>query len=323
MDFFTDFYVGFSSRPGEAVAMFALILLFIGGLVGFFVVRSRREARARRQRAEEAYREHAAQVALTPSDEAAIETMARYLNAPERKYLLLVSQGIYNSCAERALEAGEIAEQEAAALRVKLGFAGRQTTKPPVSTTEIPSGAAVLLHQEGESSVRGRVIEHEPESFFVQLDEGERELTYGSAVTVLYQTNAGIFAFESVVEGRDGVMLQLEHDEEPQRMQRRQYYRRNIELPVYVRPTGSTREPLQTRFIDVGGGGASLKNPSTKLHRGADLELTFHPDSEAPLNLHGRVVRTSQQGKVLHVKFEKLRESTRDKIFRLLFRGEQ
>jgi c-di-GMP-binding flagellar brake protein YcgR len=323
MDFFTDFYVGFASSPGEAVLVFAAILVFIGGLAGFFVVRSRREARERVRQAEEAYREHLEQFSLAPSDEDAIETMSRYLNAPERKYLLLVSQGIFNSCAERALEAEEVSEQQISALRVKLGFAGRQTTKPPASTTEIPSGSAVLLHQKGEYSVRGRVVEHEPTALLVELDEGAREFTYGSPVTVLHQTNAGIFAFESVVEGRDGVVLRLAHDEEPKRMQRRQYYRGQIDLPVYIRPTGSRKEPLQSRFIDVGGGGASIQNPSSKLGKGADLELTFHPDSDAPLNLHGRVVRTSEQGKVLHVKFEKLRESTRDKIFRLLFRAQQ
>jgi hypothetical protein len=323
MDLFGDFYIGFTNRPGEVILVVALVVAFLAALTVYMVVRTRREARERRARAEEAYREHVEHYDLSPSDEDAIETMARYLNAPERKYLLLVSQGIYNSCAERALEAGEVAEQQIAALRVQLGFAGRQTTKPPASTTEIPAGAAVLLQQQGENAVRGRVLEHEPTALLVELDEGEREFTYGSPVQVLYQTNAGIFAFDSVVEAREGVMLRLAHDEEPSRMQRREYYRQNIDLPVYVRPTGSTKQPAETRFIDVGGGGASVRNPSTKFGRGTDLELTFHPDSHAPLNLHGRVVRTSQGGRVLHVKFEKLRESTRDKIFRLLFRSEQ
>jgi c-di-GMP-binding flagellar brake protein YcgR len=297
-----------------------LILVFLLALSTYVIVRSRREARERRARAEEAYREHLQQFSLTPSEEDAIESMSRYLDAPERKYLLLVSQGIYNSCAERALEAGDVAEQQVAALRVKLGFAGKETTKPPASTTEIPAGAAVLLQQEGETSVRARVLEHEPTALVVELDEGEREFTYGSPVQVLYQANAGIFAFESVVESRESRMLRLAHDEEPARMQRREYYRQNVDLPVYVRPTGSKKEPVETRFIDVGGGGASVQNPSSKLTRGTDLELTFHPDSHAPLSVHGRVVRTSRDGRVLHVKFEKLRESTRDKIFKLLFR---
>lgn len=323
MDFFTDFYVGFSSTPGELILALAALIVFFGGLIIYFVVKSRQAARERIAKAEEAYREHVEQFPLTPSDEDAIEAMARHLNAPERKYLLLVSQGIYNSCAERALEAGEVAEQQVAAIRVKLGFAGRHTTKPPASTTEIPSGAAVLLHQEGESSVRGRVVEHEPTALNVELDEGAREFTYGSAITILYQTNSGIFAFESVVQSREGRQLRLAHDEEPKRMQRRQYYRQRVDMPVYVRPTGSKKEPLESRFLDVGGGGASLKNPSRKFGAGTDLELTFHPSSDAPLNLHGRVVRTSQQGEVLHVNFEKLREPTRDKIFRFLFRGEK
>ena len=322
MDRFTDFYIGFSGSPAQMILAVVALIVFFGGLTTYFVVKSRRAARERIAEAEEAYREHAQQFSLTPSDEQTIEAMARHLNAPERKYLLLVSQGIYNSCAERALEAGEVAEQQVAAIRVKLGFAGQHTTKPPASTTEIPSGAAVLLHQEGESSVRGRVVEHEPVAVAVELDEGEREFIYGSPVTVLYQTNAGIFAFDSVVMSREGAIIRLAHDEEPKRMQRREYYRKSLDMPVYVRPTGSKKEPLASRFLDVGGGGASLKNPSSKFGAGTDLELTFHPESDAPLNLHGRVVRTSQQGDVLHVKFEKLREPTRDKIFRLLFRTE-
>ncbi len=323
MDFFRDFYIGFAASPGEVALVILLIVAFIGALVATFVIRSRRETAVRRRSAEEAYQEHLQAFSLTPSDLAAIEQMALHLDAPERKYLLLVSQGIYNSCAERALEAGELSEQQVAALRVKLGFAGKQTTKPPASTTEIPVGAAVLLRKKEEPPLQARVLAQEPDSFLVEHDEEAEIFTYGTALTVLYQTNAGIYAFESVVEGREGSVLYLAHDEEPSRMQRREYFRQNVDLPVYVRPTGSNRKPIATRFIDVGGGGASLRNPSPKFVRGTDLELTFHPDSDAPLNLHGRVVRTSRQGRVLHLKFEKLRESTRDKIFGLLFRAQR
>ncbi|MFP4205245.1 MAG: flagellar brake protein [Spirochaetota bacterium] len=323
MDFFADFYRGFAAQPAEIVLVIVLVLLFVGGLTVVFIVWSRREARRRRERAEQLYRHQLERFDLTPEETWAIETMARHLHAPERKYVLLTAQGMYNSCAERALAEDELTEEQVAALRVKLGFAGKQTTKPPNSTSEIPTGAAVLLHQHGESAVRGRVVAHEPGAVVVQLDEGEREFRGGSAVTVLYQTNAGIFSFESTVRGRDGVMLRIAHDEDPNRIQRRQYYRKSVELPVFVRPTGSEKAPLATRFIDIGGGGASLQNPSSKFGRGTELELTFHPDSHAPLNLQGRVVRTSERGRVLHVAFEKLREPTRDKLFRLLFKAER
>ena len=323
MDFFSDFYIAFTASPGEVAVVILLIVGFIGGLVVTFVIRSRRERAERRQRAEKAYEQHLQRFSLTPSEQAAVEQMALHLDAPERKYLLLVSQGIYNSCAERALEAGELSEQQVAALRVKLGFAGKQTSKPPASTTEIPVGAAVLLRAKEEAPVQARVLEQEPDSFLVEHDEEAEVFTYGTALTVLYQTNAGIYAFESVVESREGAILYLAHDEEPTRMQRREYFRQNMDLPVHIRPTGSNKRPVATRFIDVGGGGASLRNPSPKFVRGTDLELTFHPDSEGMLNLHGRVVRTSHQGRVLHVKFEKLRESTRDKIFGLLFRTQR
>ncbi|MFP4373592.1 MAG: flagellar brake protein [Spirochaetaceae bacterium] len=323
MERFSDFYIGFAASPGEVVLVVLAVAVFVAALTAAFVVRSRKETRERRRRAEEAYQQHLKAFSLTPSDLAAVEQMASHLHAPERKYLLLVSQGIYNSCAERALEAGDVTEQQVAALRVKLGFAGKETTKPPASTTEIPVGAAVLLRAKEEAPVQARVLAQEPESFLVEHDEEAQDLTFGTPLTVLYQTNAGIYAFESVVERREGSVLYLAHDEEPSRMQRREYYRQNVDLPVYVRPTGSGKKPLATRFIDVGGGGASLRNPSPKFVRGTDLELTFHPDSEAPLNLHGRVVRTSSQGRVLHIKFEKLRESSRDKIFRLLFRTQR
>ena len=320
MGFWDDLYEGFAASQTETILLLTAFLLFVGALVAFFAVRSHREKKARLYAAHKTFKKHAENRNLTWHEQEALDALAKHLHAPERKHLLVVSQGMFNSCAGRALDENEITEEQVSALRVKLGFAGKQTDKPPKSTTELPAGAGVLIDEKDHEPVRARVREHRADFFEVQLDEDARDFALDRPVTVVYQTNSGMFAFDTEVRAHEGPVLRLAHSEKPQRLQRRRYYRRDVDMPVYVRNTGDEASPKLTHFLDVGGGGASIRNPNGEVKKGSDVELTFHPNSEERLNLHGRVVRTSRQGSVLHIKFERLRESARDKVYRVLFR---
>jgi c-di-GMP-binding flagellar brake protein YcgR len=112
----------------------------------------------------------------------------------------------------------------------------------------------------------------------------------------------------------------LEHSEDVESAQRREYYRRPMRFPVYLRSAEKEHRPVRSEFLDIGGGGGSVVNPGQRYEEGDTLELTFHPDSEKTLHIPANVVRTSKGGKVLHLSFENIRESSRDKIYRLLFR---
>jgi c-di-GMP-binding flagellar brake protein YcgR len=138
-------------------------------------------------------------------------------------------------------------------------------------------------------------------------------------VEILYQNRRGTFSMKTTVLKQEGELLRLAHSEEVDRSQQREHYRREVNLPVYVRPAGSDERPVQSRFLDLGGGGASLYNPGGRYRGADDVELTFHPDSDERLSLSARVVRTSHGHSVIHVDFGQLRESVRDRIYRVLF----
>lgn len=317
---FTELSRGFVTSPVEIALVILLILAFITVPTVYTVRRSRQERRKRVRRASRRYEELVEKRALSPAEQGAVETLAEYLDDPNRKYLILQNQPVFNQTATLAIEDNALSEGQVSALRIRLGFAGSSIGAHPKSSAEIPPGAAVLLLEDEENPVHGRVLEPSTAAFRVKLDEGERRFVTGNPVEVVYQNSAGVFQFQSGVLNRVGGELELEHSEQVETAQRRQYYRREIRLPVYVRDAGSEHRPVRSMFIDIGGGGASIVNPGQRYDADDTLELTFHPESESTLHLPATVVRTSKGGKVLHLSFENLREGSRDKIYRLLFK---
>ncbi len=316
----TDFYTGFTSSPTEILILLGLLIAFVAVLAILAIRRERRERRRLIRRGEEAYRQEIATLPLTQRDEEALQSLARHLDRPERTYLILRNQAVFNACAHRALSNDEVGEGDLSAIRVKLGFTGEKTGETPESSVEIPSGVGVLLIESGKDPVAGQVLQPIPSAFKVRLDVSDRPFTSGDLVEVIYQNRSGVYRFESAVLGYSGNELSLSHSEEMSRVQRRRYYRREIAFPVYVRSAQGRDRPVRSQFVDIGGGGASLYNPENRFGAGDEVELTFHPDSTETLHVVGRVIRRSKRGTVIHVGFQQLRESARDKIFRGLFR---
>jgi len=87
-----------------------------------------------------------------------------------------------------------------------------------------------------------------------------------------------------------------------------------------VRYPGTEERPTLTTFYDLGGNGASLKNPGRRYRSGDAVELTFLAAGER-FTLVAEVLRTSRNGEVLHVRFAPMRETTRDRIIGSLFQG--
>ncbi|MBA7689092.1 hypothetical protein ES703_97587 [subsurface metagenome] len=94
-------------------------------------------------------------------------------------------------------------------------------------------------------------------------------------------------------------------------------------LPVFIKPAGSEERPLESILLDLGGGGASLKNPNRSFKPGMDLELSFHPEGESRMFIIAEVLRISKNGTILHLRFGPLKETTRDRIIGSLFHGKK
>jgi hypothetical protein len=99
----------------------------------------------------------------------------------------------------------------------------------------------------------------------------------------------------------------------PAQFQRRNYYRRSVYLSVLVSPLYGSVETYRSFLLELGGGGASLGNPEKLFGTGDVLELAFSTKS-SDFRFPARVVRTSQNASVMHVQFESIAESSRDRI---------
>ncbi|MEX2444095.1 MAG: PilZ domain-containing protein, partial [Alkalispirochaeta sp.] len=303
----------------EIIAIIVVVVGLIALLTGYYLRRRNEQHRRHAREDAQRYQELVRESGLTPSQESVIGTLTQHLHRHTAKHVLLQNQGVFNQAAALALEDEEVSSDQISALRVKLGFTGTPVGMHPRSSVDIPPGATLLIKKPRRTPVHGQVIEAQEESLSVQLDDADAPLTDGSIVHVIYQNDAGIFRFDSTVLLREGAEVHLQHAEEITQVQQRGQFRRELHIPVYVSSAISNDEADLSQFLDIGGGGASLENPGKRFSAGDAVELTFHPDGNRALNLIATVVRTSRGGSVIHVKYGNIRESSRDRVYRLLF----
>jgi len=303
----------------ELLIIIAVLAPIILVLLWYSLRRDREREDRQDSEAQQRYQELVAKHHLTPADEGVVDRLSAYLNDPTRKYLLLQNQRMYHQAAALALDAGSIPDDDVSALRFKLGFVVPPQGVRPYSTTQIPEGAGVLVLMDIRPPENATVLAPEPTDFRLQLEDRAIRYSTGSEITVVYQNPSGIFRFTSDVTGHDETNLRIRHSEKLDQIQRRNHYRRSLPLPVYVKAAYREERPTQSRLVEIGGDGASLMNPSQRFHQGDDIELTFHPSSDSTLHLVANVLRTSQGNTVLHVKFGRIKETTRDQVYNLLF----
>jgi len=319
--FFDDISRGFQQSPLEILLALFLLLLFTGFLIFMYRLQKKRLRESRNRRYFELYEAAMAKLNLNPSELHLLERLAKYLKMPERNYLLLVNHSTFNSCAGRLCKEEDVQEAALSALRIKLGFSTQDPERIPSSTAELPQGLPVLISSRTGKRAAGRVAGSQPHSLIISPTEPIK-LSCGIQVRVYFQNRSGVFSFTTHVQDtleKPEPAIHLAHSETIRRTQRRAYYREKFNLPIFVRPAGSEEKPLLSAFRDLGGGGASLRNPQNRYKAGVDLELTFLHSGTDRLSLTAKVVRTSRGGKLLHVHFGTINDSIRDRIISSLF----
>ncbi len=319
--FFETVSRGFERSPLEIVLVIVSVLAFITLLIIAYRIQRRRIRRQQRTIADRRYRELVEKRSLTPSEQNLVRRMVRFLKDPEKKYLILISQPTFNFCAAKLRKKEAVTASSIAELRNRLGFRLQGPEQIPASSAELPEGQGLLIIGiKGNLKAQGRVWKQEPRSLVVELVEGSPTFREREPVRIYFQNRSGLFSFNSSVQSVQKRTVLLEHGEEIKRIQRRKYYRKRISQPVAVRRPDSEEQYTVSTFYDLGGNGASLKNPQKRFSAGNDLELTFLAAGER-FTLVAEVLRTSKNGEVLHVHFAPMRETTRDRIIGALFKG--
>ena len=324
----SDFVSGFTSSPLEVSVVLALMIIGVIALIVTARIKSRKERRRVEQHGERAFQDLVQQYDLSESEVLQLRTLAQELEHPHKRYLLLRNQALFDRAAILAQETGAIDASAISALRVRLGYAGSRAGVRPAATTELPEGDAVILRPEsadGSSPTwQGTVVRQTREALAVSLEKTPAGLDQGAAVLLFYFDHSGVYRTATRVVGESGDLVYLAHTEGFARLQRRQFDRADVQLPVTIRSVGQEeREPQRGVLLDVGGGGARVRCPGANLRTGSEIDLSLHPDTESTLSVSGTVIRISSGGAVFHVSFNDVKQSKQDRLYKLIFDLEQ
>ena len=310
---------GFNRSPLEI----AIFLVLVMGIVLTAVMLGRRQLvrfkeqklRVARHRFEKIVQERN----LGPGDVSILESLAVFLNAPDLKYRLVESQGVFNSCAKKLLASGGAASSEIAALRWRLGFRRRNPEQPFRSTAQLYEDLPVIVVQKNAKGCRGRIESVEPYSIGIEVESIGISLKKGVPAQVYFQSPSGRFMFHSRIRRIGDNSIELMHSEHIKRIQRRRFYRKRLMLPVYVKKVGAKQPPVLTTLIDLGGGGASVARGGMYLEAGDRIKLRLYSTVKEKIGVSATVLRLSKGNTIAHIRFDSIRESDRDRIMNMLF----
>ncbi len=337
-NFFDNISSGFHQSWLEILITVSLVLAFLVFLLYTYRVQKNRTRKEQTKKYRARYEQGIRKFGLGLAEQHIIALLAPFLNSPEKEYLLLYKQSTFNTCVHRFHHSTgheHISGAALSALRVTLGFTAQDPEQVPSSSAELPAGMMVLVvsgtrRRQNPFKISGIILQCTSQSLIISpMDTRAQSIktATGRPVNVFFQNRAGVFTFASHIQATPDNTIHLAHSERIKRSQRRKYYRRRLSLPVYVRPAGSQSKPIKSVILDLGGGGASLRNPDKQFVPGDDLELILDPaGGNAPtgtgrINLAAEVVRVSRKDQILHVRFNLLQESTRDRIIGALFKA--
>jgi c-di-GMP-binding flagellar brake protein YcgR len=310
---------GFQETRFEIILFFLLVIVF---LTVVSLVIARQKWKVRRElhlRSREILEHLLVKLDLSQREAALLGQMALHRAPGEQEHSLLVNDRVFDACARAMSASGESSPALLDALRIKVGFLVSQPEKLPASSLKLPEGSPVLLSPREGPRLRGTVVAQNIVAMRVRLTAGEAPLESGTALTIYFHNSAGIFSFPSRIVSRKGDEVHLEHSSSITYHQRRSHARRKESLPVFVRLASSDATPHETFLLDLGGGGASLRNPQGLLKKGDIFELSFSPQ-RGEFTLAARVLRASRARGIVNAQFVALSQKERNQIMDFISR---
>lgn len=337
---------GFDESLANVLITTLLVVIFVGGLLSYWIRGRDRERDSRRERDEARYDALLRSLDLPAGSALLLDRLACYLRNPDRPHLLLESEAAFNFCLRKLRSRESAPPALVAALRLKLGYGASNPEKRPLTSGDIAEGAPVILERrpppqaeparrkavKGRGAfaarerpvekatiarIKARVLEVRARSIAL---EAERPLPFdrGEALGLYFFNAAGLYRMGTRVVAVAGSRIELAHSDSIATVQRRCYYRRKLSAPAYLRRAGGEEHFFKTRLQDLGGGGARLLNPYDLFERGDGVEVALAPSAGRWVRISGEIVRVEKDG-TISVRFSGLRESTRDLIVRGLF----
>ena len=247
-----------------------------------------------------------------------LETIAEFQENREEKHLILLDPHEFTVCVRKSKKIRNISDNVLDNLRKKIQHKMEKQDDFYTISAEIPIGRQVVLVFPNKTRMSGHVSTQETRHFTVSLDQDGTFPSAGDQLRIYIFNRTGVFSFPSTItKTLDGEVC-LQHSDEIRSFQRRKYYRKETPVAVLIKTAHSEKPYMSSELVDVGGGGAALINPE-KLFKNDDfIHITF-TYTEERFSVIAKVVRTSQEGTVLHVRFETINDTTRERLISTLF----
>lgn len=319
----------------EVITTALVVVVFVAALIVYSVRHERADRDARRSLYESRYRRRLLALDLPTGSSVLLDRLAAYLRDPSKRFLLLESGATFDSCVRKLCEREHVSPALVAALRLKLGFRVRGREKTPLSSGDIAEESSVLVelssaHGERQGNRRGngadegarrlaaRVVAVDAGSLTLEV-ANDGDVRQGEEVRLFFANAAGLHMVRTRVIARRENLIRVSHSTSIRSLQRRSYYRRQLTAPVFIRRVDGKERFIKTLVQDLGGGGARLINPHDMFESDEKVEVVLDLGLRRRLKVAATIVRANRDGTV-SLKFDALRESSRDLILRALFR---
>lgn len=313
---------GFRNNPVSIALALIIIVLLILIVILLVSLRTKDKERKGEEEAEREYFSIVEEKRLDAKDEELVERLFRYNTNPKaRKVDLLKSRNLFLACERDLLEKEErIDHRRLSALRVKLDFGTKEDGKQLFSTTEIPPETEVLVKPKQLNSFEGITGNSTTEELEIFRADGDFLPGTDTPVKISFQRDDGVYTISSTILSMDLKQRRIgvEHTEAIEHIQNRKYFRQNVSLTVGVRTGGSSESYKKAQLKDISGGGCSVENPGLRYKMGNHVEVYLR--GNPPLRVLGEVVRFSEDGKKMHLNFDVLRPSVRDRLIGFVMR---
>jgi len=310
---------GFIRSPLEIAIFIVLVIGFLLFLFFMYRYQTAKRKLLRQKIEQELFQKEIIKKSLNQVEIEILERMAGYLRQNQGKHLLFENPHIFNSCLDNIKKKEKINEQIVAGLRIKLGFRKAGLEKVIHSSVDLPEDLSLLILQKGKKQCTGNVEKVEQDSLVVTPKSLQNLPAPGTPVRVYFKSYSGVFSFNTWVKKSSKSFITLAHSESINRLQRRRFYRKRLKQPVFIRLAGSDQPPEKSTLLDLGGGGASLENVKKSIGQGDEVEISFNISGKHRVTLNAKVLRLSDDGKIVHLEFLDIPESIRDMIISHIF----
>jgi hypothetical protein len=321
INFLNGIMQAFRTSRGETILLITIIAVFLAIVITIFIIQNRIKLYRRMTYARSRFEEQLKGIELTEMEKNIIEAMSKALPGGElRKHEVVADENAFDRAAQLLIRENQISAEAAASLRLKLGFRQAADNEPIYTTAEIPKGEHLYLVDKYNNRCHGFLTDITPKALFIKIHNKATELPRGKKLRAYFRHESGIYTFVTQVMKINDDTLACTHSDKIHREQKRQYYRKEVDINAVVENADTDKEQRYTaRVYDLGGGGTKMENPDRAFRKGDTVTLFFNLNGGEKSTVPGKVVKTSDNGRLMHVEFTGISEAVRDKFVGCIF----